>query len=73
MDTNNTRILKSISLIENALSQLEVIPLKEWNIKQAKTALRWARTLLKNSKTDLRILAIEQDIELLKKSIVNKN
>ena len=57
-------------LIDNAISYLEYIPLKESNIKSAKTALRGAKTLLKNSKTDLRFLAIEQDIEFLKKSIL---
>ena len=72
MDTNNSRILRSMALIENALSYLEFVPLKEQNIKHAKTALRGAKTLLKNSKTDLRFLAIEQDIEILKKAILKE-
>ena len=72
MDTNNSRILRSMSLIDNALSSLEIVPLKEFNIKNAKTALRGAKTLLKNSKTDLRFLAIEQDIEILKKAVLKE-
>lgn len=73
---NDSRIIKSISYLTNALYQLNTDDnqkiLLKCNIKRAETLIKNAVTLLKNTKTDLRIQKIEQDIELLKNLLNEK-
>jgi len=67
---NDTRIVKAISYLENAIYQLEIKPLRKRNIKQSKTAIRNAITLMRNTKSDLRIINIEREINLIKDYIL---
>ena len=69
---NDTRLVKAVSYLDNALSSLKVIPLSEFNIKSAKTSVRNARTLIRNTKSDMRIGNIEREIELIKEYILKK-
>lgn len=63
---NDTRIITAISSLNNALDYLDHHPLTSFAIKSAKTSIRKAQTLLRNTRTDFRFNKIEQDIEILK-------
>ena len=66
---NDQRILASISRMETALHCLEAVPLNEFQIKSAKTALRTAMTLLRRTKSNTRLENIERELELLKELV----
>lgn len=67
---NDTRIIKAISYLDGALSMLGTMPLKAFHIKQTRTRIRHAMTLLRNTKSDMRMINIEKDINLLKDLII---
>ena len=69
---NDTRIIKAIAFLDNAIDMLSVVDLKQFHIKSAKTSIRNANTLLRNTKLDVRLLNIEKDIELLKNLVLKK-
>jgi hypothetical protein len=66
---NDTRIVKAVAYIENAVGQMHVLPFRDFNRKQAISALRNAKTLLRNTKSDLRMEKIEREMELLKELV----
>lgn len=66
---NDQRIITAISRLESAISSLEVLPLTAFQIKKAKSSVKSAITLLRNTKSNIRLEKIEMDIELLKETM----
>ena len=70
---NDTRIIKAVAYLDNALYQLDINPIRSGNLKFARTAIRTAQTLLRNTKTDIRMHNLEKEIELVKELVLKKN
>lgn len=67
---NETRLVKAVSYLDDALRRLTTVPLNEFQIKTARTSIRNAMTLIRNTKSDFRFLDIEKRLALLEHYII---
>lgn len=63
---NNSRLRKAMSYLNNAISNLDANPMTNFCIKSAKMSIRNAKRLIKNTKSDMRIVKIERELQLIK-------